>query len=138
LKLSLHSVPFVLLLFGILIYPSSPLNAVFTNTKAEVIAPLNDGKKIVTLGALLPLTGAWATVGESQNAAIKIAVKDVNQYFSKSNSNIRIALIVEDTRTDPALLYKRTLGVRIFLGRLISYLGMRIGSTFHANRKSIL
>ncbi|HYA84446.1 MAG TPA: penicillin-binding protein activator, partial [Candidatus Bathyarchaeia archaeon] len=94
---------FASVLIGILVYPSSPLNAVFTNTKAEVIAPPNDGKKIVTLGALLPLTGAWATVGKSENAAIKIAVKDVNQYLSKSNSNIRIGLIVEDTGTDPAI-----------------------------------
>jgi hypothetical protein len=30
---------FALVLFGVLLYPSSPLNAVFTNTKAEVIAP---------------------------------------------------------------------------------------------------
>ncbi|HYA85062.1 MAG TPA: hypothetical protein VEH06_16685 [Candidatus Bathyarchaeia archaeon] len=37
------------ILFGILVYPSSPLNALFTNTKAEVIAPTNDGKKSVTL-----------------------------------------------------------------------------------------
>jgi branched-chain amino acid transport system substrate-binding protein len=112
---------FVLVLFGILIYPSSPLNAVFTNTKAEVIAPPNDGKKIVTLGALLPLTGAWATVGESENAAIKIAIKDVNQYLSKSNSNIRIGLIVEDTRTDPAVSLEKlqdlaSRGVRIVIG----------------------
>jgi ABC-type branched-subunit amino acid transport system substrate-binding protein len=112
---------FVLVLSGILIYPSSPLNAVFTNTKAEVIAPPSDGKKIVTLGALLPLTGTWATVGESENAAIKIAIKDVNQYLSKSNSNIRIGLIIEDTRTDPATSLQKlqdlaSRGVRIVIG----------------------
>ncbi|MGA9152030.1 MAG: penicillin-binding protein activator [Candidatus Nitrosopolaris sp.] len=112
---------FVLVLFGILMYPSSPLNAIFTNTKAEVIAPPNDGKKIVTLGALLPLTGAWTTVGESENAAIKIAIKDVNQYLSKSNSNIRIRIIVEDTRTDPAISVEKlqdlaSKGVRIVIG----------------------
>ena len=112
---------FVLVLFAILMYPSSPLNAVFTNTKAEVIAPPNDGKKIVTLGALLPLTGAWATVGESENAAIKIAIKDVNQYLSKSNSNIRIRIIVEDTRTDPAISVENlqdlaSKGVKIVIG----------------------
>jgi ABC-type branched-subunit amino acid transport system substrate-binding protein len=112
---------FASVLIGILVYPSSPLNAVFTNTKAEIIAPPNDGKKIVTLGALLPLTGAWATVGKSENAAIKIAVKDVNQYLSKSNSNIRIGLIVEDTGTDPAISLEKlqdlaSKGVRIVIG----------------------
>jgi len=81
---------FASVLFGVVLYPSSPLNALFTNTKVEVITPTKDGKKIVRLGALLPLTGVWSTVGESENAALKIAVKDVNQYLSKSNSNIRI------------------------------------------------
>jgi ABC-type branched-subunit amino acid transport system substrate-binding protein len=112
---------FALVLFGILVYPSSPLNPLFTNTKAEVIAPTNDGKKSVTLGALLPLTGAWSTVGESENAALKIAVKDVNQYLSKSNSNTRIGIIVEDTRTDPAVSLEKlqdlaSKGVRIVIG----------------------
>src|SRR5262249_20218606 len=41
---------FASVLFGVVLYPSSPLNAVFTKTKAEVIIPPNDGKKIVTLG----------------------------------------------------------------------------------------
>jgi ABC-type branched-subunit amino acid transport system substrate-binding protein len=91
-----------LVLFGITVYPSSPLNALFTNTNSEVIASPNDGKKSVTIGALLPLTGAWSSVGESGDAAEKIAINDVNQYFSKSNSNIRIRLLVDDTRTDPA------------------------------------
>jgi ABC-type branched-subunit amino acid transport system substrate-binding protein len=110
-----------LVLFAILVYPSSPLNALFTNTNSEVIAPPNDGKQSVTLGALLPLTGAWSSVGESEDAAVKIAIKDVNEYFSKSHSNIRIGLIVEDTRTDPAISLEKlkelaAKGVRIVIG----------------------
>ena len=110
-----------LVLFGILVYQSSPLNALFTNTNSEIIAPPNDGKQSVTLGALLPLTGAWSSVGESEDAAVKIAIKDVNEYFSKSNSNIRIGLIVEDTRTDPAISLEKlqdlaAKGVRIVIG----------------------
>ena len=110
-----------LVLFGIAVYPSSPLNTLFTNTNSEVIASPNDGKKSVTIGALLPLTGAWSSVGESEDAAEKIAIKDVNQYFSKTNSNIRIGLIVEDTRTDPATSLEKlhdlaAKGVRIVIG----------------------
>ena len=110
-----------LVLLGILVYPSSPLNALFTDTNSEVIASPNDGKQSVTLCALLPLTGAWSSVGESEDAAVKIAIKDVNQYFSKSNSNIRIGLMVEDTRTDPATSLEKlhdlaAKGVRIVIG----------------------
>ncbi|HYV52932.1 MAG TPA: penicillin-binding protein activator, partial [Candidatus Eisenbacteria bacterium] len=110
-----------LVLFGIIVYPSSPLNALFTNTNSEVIASPNDGKQSVTIGALLPLTGAWSSVGESEDAAEKIAIKDVNQYFSKNKSNIRIGLIVEDTRTDPATSLEKlhdlaAKGIRIVIG----------------------
>ncbi len=51
-----------LVLLGILVYPSSPLNALFTDTNSEVIASPNDGKQSVTLCALLPLTGAWSSL----------------------------------------------------------------------------
>jgi hypothetical protein len=110
-----------LVLFGIAVYPSSPLNALFTNTNSEVIASPNEGKKSVTIGALLPLTGAWSSVGESEDAAEKIAINDVNQYFSKSKSDIRIGLIVKDTRTDPATSLEKlkdlaAKGIRIVIG----------------------
>ncbi|HYA85061.1 MAG TPA: ABC transporter substrate-binding protein [Candidatus Bathyarchaeia archaeon] len=60
-------------------------------------------------------------MGESENAAVKIAVEDVNQYLSKSNSNTRIGIIVEDTRTDPAISLEKlqdlaSKGVRIVIG----------------------
>jgi hypothetical protein len=108
-------------LFGILIYPSSPLNALFTKTKTEVLAATNGGKQNVTLGALLPLTGVGKNAGESEHIAVTIAWHDVNDYFSKSKSNIRIRLIIEDTRTDPAISRERlqdlaAQGVKIVIG----------------------
>jgi len=47
------------------------------------------------------MTGA--TDGESEYAALKIAYHDVNDYLSKSRSEIRIGLMIEDTRTDPTI-----------------------------------
>ena len=38
-----------------------------------------------------------------RKAALQIAVKDVNTYFSKINSTTRIELIVKDTQTNPAI-----------------------------------
>jgi branched-chain amino acid transport system substrate-binding protein len=111
-----------LVLIGILVYPSSPLMALFANTNSEVIAPIDsNGKQIVTLGALLPLTGASSSLGESEDAAIKIAIKNVNEYFSKSNSNTRVGLIIEDTQTNPAISLEKlkdlaAKGVRIVIG----------------------
>ena len=111
-----------IILIGILVYPSSPLTALFVNRNSEVVLLLNsDGKQIVTLGALLPLSGASASLGESEDAAIRIATKDVNEYFSKSNSNTRVGLIIEDTQTNPATSLEKlqdlaAKGVRIVIG----------------------
>ena len=111
-----------LVLIGILVYPSSPLLALFVNTNSEVVAPINsNGKQTVTLGALLPLSGASSSLGESEDAAIKIAIKDVNEYFSKSNSNTRVGLTIEDTQTNPAISLEKlqdlaSKGIRIVIG----------------------
>jgi branched-chain amino acid transport system substrate-binding protein len=110
------------LVIGILVYPCSPLMALFANTNTEVISPVNsNGKQSVRLGGLLPLTGASSSLGESEDAAIKIAIKDVNEYFSKSNSNTRVGLIIEDTQTNPTISLVKlkdlaTKGVRIVIG----------------------
>jgi branched-chain amino acid transport system substrate-binding protein len=105
----------------VVVVPSSPLLAFFANTNSEVIAPINsNGKQSVALGAL-PLTGASSSLGESEDAATKIAIKDVNEYFSKSNSNTRVGLIIEDTQTNPAISLEKlkdlaAKGVRIVIG----------------------
>jgi branched-chain amino acid transport system substrate-binding protein len=111
-----------IVLIGILVYPSSPLLALFANKNYEVVLPFNNnGKQSVTLGALLPISGASSSLGESEEAAIKIAIKDVNEYLSKSNSNIRVGLIIEDTQTNPAISLEKlqdlaAKGVRIVIG----------------------
>ncbi|HET7146920.1 MAG TPA: penicillin-binding protein activator [Candidatus Nitrosopolaris sp.] len=109
------------IILGILVYFSSPL-ALFANKNSEVIVPANSiGKQSITLGALLPLSGASSSLGESEDAAIKIAIKDVNEYFSKRNSDTRVGLIVEDTQTNPAISLEKlqdlaAKGVRIVIG----------------------
>jgi ABC-type branched-subunit amino acid transport system substrate-binding protein len=131
-----------IVLIGILAYPSSPLMGLFTNANSEVIAPINsNGKQIVTLGALLPLTGASSSLGESEDAAIKIAIKNVNEYFSKSNSNTRIGLIIEDTQTNPAASLEKlqdlaAKGIRIVIGPATSAEVQQV--TDYADKNGIL
>src|SRR5215469_15532863 len=110
----------VIILIGILVFPSSPLKSLFVTTNSEVIIAPN-GKQTTTLGALLPLSGALSSLGESQAAALKVAIKDVNAYFSKTNSSTRVGLIIEDTQTNPANSLDRlknlaAKGVRIVIG----------------------
>lgn len=75
-------------------------------TANEVIMP-SDGSHVITLGALVPLSGIWSSTGESIGAALEIAVEDVNDYFSKSGSKTRVGLIIEDTKTEPAIALEK-------------------------------
>lgn len=81
-----------------------------------------DGREAnVKIGALIPLTGTLSTLGESTEASLKIALKDINENFSKSHSDTGIELIIEDTKTDPGmalekLKYLKSQGVQIVIG----------------------
>lgn len=112
-----------LFIIGIVVYPSSPLSALFGNTNSELILPSTtaNGGHTTMLGALIPLTGATSSLGEPEDVALKIAVEDVNQYFSRDNSKTRVGLIVEDTQSNPAVALERlkdlaAKGVRIVIG----------------------
>ena len=93
-------------------------------TANEVIMP-PDGFHVITLGALVPLSGIFSSTGESTGAALEIAVEDVNDYFSKSGSKTRVGLIIEDTKTDPTIALEKLhdlaeKGIRIVIGPLTS------------------
>jgi len=55
----------------------------------------------IVLGVLLPLTGDLSSSGETANASLEIAARDVNQYLYDVGFEIRVKLIVENTNTDP-------------------------------------
>jgi branched-chain amino acid transport system substrate-binding protein len=70
----------------------------------------------LTIGALLPLTGALASYGETSNAALVEAAATINA----TGAN-KLGLMVEDTKTDPptALAKLQSLhdkGVRVVIG----------------------
>jgi hypothetical protein len=75
----------------------------------------------VRFGALLPITGVFSSSGKSTEAALRMALRDVNANFSKSNSSLRYELVVHDTESDPTVsLEKLRLlakeGIRIVIG----------------------
>jgi branched-chain amino acid transport system substrate-binding protein len=92
------------------------------STMATQFVLPEDGREAnVKIGALIPLTGTSSTLGESTEASLKIALKDINEHFSKSHSDTRIELIIEDTKTDPGIVleklkYLKSKGVQIVIG----------------------
>jgi branched-chain amino acid transport system substrate-binding protein len=73
------------------------------------------------IGALLSLTGPGATLGQTSEAALELAVDDVNARFEAAGSSTRVDVLPEDTELDPALALEKlkTLaqqGVRLVVG----------------------
>src|SRR5688500_18641149 len=65
-------------------------------------------KKRVELGGLFSLTGSWSTLGRASQAAMEIAIEDVNTYLSGVNASFRLEGRVEDTQLVPALALEKT------------------------------
>ena len=83
------------------------------------VAPPSGGTQAtspVYIGALLPLTGALSSYGETSRAALLQAVDDLNDLGERP-----IELVIEDTRTDPSTAIEklgllRDMGIRIVIG----------------------
>jgi branched-chain amino acid transport system substrate-binding protein len=80
-----------------------------------------EGENTILIGALLPLTGTSASLGESTEASLRLAVDDVNNHLAKSGSSSNVGLIIEDTKTDPNIALEKlkdlaSKGIRIVIG----------------------
>jgi branched-chain amino acid transport system substrate-binding protein len=79
-------------------------------------------KTILTIGALLPLTGDIQSKGEVANASIEVARRD----FESMYPNVTLNLQIEDTASDPAtalseLESMQKAGIRMVIGPLTAY-----------------
>ncbi|MDW7731757.1 MAG: ABC transporter substrate-binding protein [Methanolobus sp.] len=75
----------------------------------------------ITIGALLPLTGDLASIGEANQIAIEVSASDINGYFSGLGSGKNVKVIVKDTGSDPATALEQLkaldeMGVNIVIG----------------------
>lgn len=117
--------PFIAFIIPIVIISSILVNSTFESlfhVNPNVLGSVsNNNTKVIKIGALLGWTGISSQRGESQKAAMEIAEKDVNDYFSNINSSTRIKLIFQDTqrKLDVALEKLESLkheGIRIVIG----------------------
>lgn len=73
------------------------------------------------IGGLLSLTGGWASLGQTSQAAMTVAADDVNAYLEEIGSDLRVEIEIEDTELVPdlavqALQRLRREGVRLVVG----------------------
>jgi len=81
----------------------------------------NKNETEVVIGALLCLSGDNALSGEFSQAALEIAVEDVNEHLSGIGADIRVRLAIEDTGADPEVALEKLKvlaeeGVQIVIG----------------------
>ena len=91
------------------------------NINTKDIGEASSSGDTVRFGALLPMSGVYSSSGKSTEAALRIALRDVNTNLSKNNSSLRYELVVQDTESDPTVsLEKLKLlakeGIRIVIG----------------------
>jgi branched-chain amino acid transport system substrate-binding protein len=60
-------------------------------------------KNTLRIGGLLSLTGGWASLGQTSQAAMELAADDVNTYLEQIGSDLRVEVEIADTKLDPDL-----------------------------------
>ena len=77
------------------------LAAILLSGCAESTEKATSESEDITIGALLPLTGNLASIGEASQAAIEVSTEDINGYFSGLGSGKNVEVIVKDTESNP-------------------------------------
>ena len=61
----------------------------------------------ISIGALVPLTGDWASSGEQIRAALAMGSEDANRFLGEIGSDKRVVLVLLDTKDNPATALER-------------------------------
>ena len=75
-------------------------------------SPAGPDENEVLLGGLFSLTGNWATLGKTSQAAMEIAIEDVNEYLADNPAGFRFVAAVEDTELKPDVALTKAQALR--------------------------
>lgn len=99
--------------------------------------------KEIKIGALLSKTGGGKSLGESAEAALQIALEDINDVLEMQNAKFRISLVIEDTQTNPDVALQKlqefhAQGIRFVVGPQVSAEAEKILSYANENKMVLL
>ncbi len=115
-----------LLIIGIIIGAIGGYAAALTTMPAQTAQQAGGQKTIeIPIGALLPLTGPLSSFAKKNEIAIKMAIKDVNEFAAKSGSKFRFKALIEDDQLDKQVALSRlqslaAQNVKIVIGPMAS------------------
>ena len=77
--------------------------------------------KEFVVGAIIPITGSYSSIGKPVKVALEKAEHDVNKYFEKMNSSSRFNLAIANSKSSPkesleAVKQLHSLGAKIIVG----------------------
>ncbi len=61
----------------------------------------------IKIGALLSITGAGSSTGESTQSALQEGMRDINKYLAEIGSEMEVELLIKDTQTDTLVALER-------------------------------
>ena len=79
----------------------------------------------VIIGGLFGITGDWPTLGKTSEAALEIAIEDINEEFKGNEKNVKFASSVKDTELEPELALESLIefyhsGIKLVIGPMTS------------------
>ena len=77
--------------------------------------------KEFVVGAIIPITGSYSSIGKPVKVALEKAEHDVNKYFEKTNSSSRFNLVIANSKSSPeesleGVKQLHSLGAKIIVG----------------------
>jgi branched-chain amino acid transport system substrate-binding protein len=74
-----------------------------SSSDAQLLTNYDKGRKEFVIGAILPLTGSFSSIGKSEKIALEKAEYDVNKHFEdiNSSSSSHFKLLIADSKTSP-------------------------------------
>ena len=90
--------------------------------------------EVVTVGALVPLTGGQSALGEAVEASLLLAADIVNADLADVESPWRVALRIEDTNSDPEQAFEKLRmmsedGIRVVVGPFDDHRNLGLGQS---------
>ncbi|SDF44740.1 amino acid/amide ABC transporter substrate-binding protein, HAAT family [Methanolobus vulcani] len=97
------------------------LAAILLSGCAESTEKATSESEDITIGALLPLTGNLASIGEASQAALVVSAGNINDYFSGLGSGKNVEVVVKDTESNPETALEKLkelhdMGITIVIG----------------------
>ncbi|MEM3930012.1 MAG: ABC transporter substrate-binding protein, partial [Candidatus Korarchaeum sp.] len=111
----------IMLLIGVAIGYFIPRPGAAETVTTTVTAPTTGLPPEVVIGSPLGLSGAFASFGARQKAAIEMAQEEINTFLSKAGIPVKFTFLFEDTeqKADVSLAKVQSLaakGVKVFVG----------------------